>query len=268
MPNNTTITRRQHHRNPTSHYSALPSFPSASSLLPGAAALPAEHLQNQRQRAWGKTRRPFPSSWKSCPFLKKALEQKQGILCCVCGSQECFKDRVYVASVLQKKRGRPSAPDEPLTSTTRQVFPGSAHDPTPRRSSHWGNPGECQTQRFNRVMVVMVGFTVLYQPWKTDTTLSITPAEAAQECRTSSKRWILHSHPDLAERLSPQKKPRVAEKSETAAKTYATSSPPRWFLVSHLPQTPHKLPSVLCLFHLSFPTKIPWRERKRKKKKT
>lgn len=37
-------------------------------------------------------------------------------------------------SVMEKKRVRSSAPDEP--STTGQIFPGSAHVPTPRRSSH------------------------------------------------------------------------------------------------------------------------------------
>ena len=39
-------------------------------------------------------------------------------------------------SVPEKKRGRPSAPGEPATSAMGQIFPGSAHDPPPRRSSH------------------------------------------------------------------------------------------------------------------------------------
>lgn len=130
-----------------------------------------------------------------------------------------------------------------------QIFPGSAHDPAPRRSSHWGNPGESLTQRFNRVMIWMVGFMFFYQLWKTNVMLPITDIGAAQGCRASLRRWLLCSHPDMAERLSFQKKSRVAEKSDTAAKTYATSSPPRWMLVSHLPQSSCKVPR--WLLHLS-----------------
>lgn len=39
-------------------------------------------------------------------------------------------------NVLEKKRGRPSAPDEHAASTTGQIFPASAYCPAPRRNRH------------------------------------------------------------------------------------------------------------------------------------
>lgn len=94
-------------------------------------------------------------------------------------------------------------------------------------------------------MVLMVGSMFLYQPWKTDVMLPVTHTGAAQGCRTSSRRWFLCSHPDLAERLSLQKKSRAGEKSETAAKTDATSSPRGWIPASHPPRSPCKVPRWL-----------------------
>lgn len=130
-------------------------------------------------------------------------------------------------NVLEKKRGRPSAPGEPASSTMGQIFPGSPHDSASKRSSHWGKAGESLTQRFNRVTVSMVGFSPDNQH------------AAAHRSHRSSTREL----EEMALVVPPWKSqsPEVKgsrKTSATAAKTCATSSPPGWILVSHQQSAP------------------------------
>lgn len=81
-----------------------------------------------------------------------------------------------------------------------KFFQGQLMTLIPQRSSHWGYPGESVTQRFNRVMVLMVGFMFSQQPWKTDVMLPITHMGAARGHRESSRTQLLCSHPDLVEK--------------------------------------------------------------------
>lgn len=83
-----------------------------------------------------------------------------------------------------------------------QIFPGSAHDPAPSRSSQWSNPGESLTQRFNRVMGLMVGFMFSQQPWKTNVMLlPIAHMGAAWGHRESSRTQFSWPHPDMVEKV-------------------------------------------------------------------
>lgn len=121
--------------------SAIPCPTAQPSSLSASSPPDRQHwLQNISrisQGAWGKTRCPSPPPGN--PALSSRKHESRNCSSCavLVAPRNVLRTGVMLQiNVLEKKRGRPSAPDEHAASTTGQIFPASAYCPAPRRNRH------------------------------------------------------------------------------------------------------------------------------------